>query len=297
MQVHKVQEYLGHKAAIYSLSPGLHPGQFLSCGSEGYVVAWELGKAEGKALAQAPAAVFAIRLIPERRLLLLGLQTGDLVFVDLEQGTATKRVQLHRKSVFDILPMPDGQHVLVSGEDGALSVWSLDRQDHIHYQQLGGQSLRTMAFLPGSGHLLVGSSDHHIRELDLGLNLLRDWRGHAHSVFRLLAAPDGSLFSTGRDAHIKHWDLGARPPGVLASVPAHNYAVNDLVWGPDGLLYSGSMDKSIKVWDPATMALLKVVSFDKNACHWNGVNRLLWLGDTLLSCSDDRKVMAWRVEA
>lgn len=296
MLVQKLREYTGHTAAIYNLSRSLQPGHFISCGSEGIVAEWNLETGEGKAIARVPAPIFSLCLVPDRNLLLLGLQMGDLVFVNLGLEQPIRRVQLHKKSIFDLLPLPDGQHVLASGEDGAVSVWNLDRMDHLHYQQVSQRSIRTMTLDATTHRLYLGASDLAIRELDLGLNLLRAWKAHTHSIFRLLVGEDGKLYSTGRDAWIRRWDvLQDGRPTELQAVPAHNYAVNDLVVGPDGLLYSGSMDKSIKVWNPANLELLKVINFEKHQCHWNGVNRLLWLDGTLLSCSDDRKVMAWKV--
>lgn len=298
MEVTKIKEFTGHTAAIYSLGNSAKAGHFISCGSEGIVAEWNLETGEGKAIAQAPGAVFAICMIPERELLLLGLQSGDLVFVDLRNGATLKRVQLHKKSVFDLLPLPDGQHVMASGEDGAISVWNLDRMDHLHYQQIAAKSVRTLALDATTQRLYAGASDQRIREFDLGLNPLREWRAHGKSIFRVLVGEGGSLFSTGLDAHVKRWDLNAEGlPVESVSVPAHLYAVNDLVMSPGGLLTSGSMDKSIKFWNAGTLELLKVVNFEKNQCHWNGVNRLLWVGETLLSCSDDRKIMQWSVNA
>jgi WD40 repeat protein len=298
MEVTKLNEFTGHKAAIYSLCASSKAGHFISCGSEGIVAEWNLATGEGKAMAEAPAAVFSVCMIPERDLLLLGLQTGDIVFVDLKNGQAIKRVQLHKRSVFDLLPMPDGEHVLASGEDGAISLWNLDRMDHIHWQQVSPKSVRTLALDREAQILYAGASDSQIRAFDLGLNLQNQWKGHAPSIFRLLMGQEGRLFSTGRDAHIRAWDTrGEGMPIESLSIPAHNYAVNDLIIGPNGWLISGSMDKSIKIWDSETLQLLKVINFEKNQCHWNGVNRLLYLDETLISCSDDRKIMTWKINS
>ncbi len=297
MEVTKLKEFTGHTAAIYSLSPSTKSGHFISCGSEGIVAEWNLETGEGKAIVQAPGAVFSVLLIAERDLLLLGLQSGDLVFVDLRNGETIKRVQLHKKSIFDLLLLPDGQHVLASGEDGAISVWNLERLDHLHYQRISAKSVRTLAYDASTQRLYAGASDQTIRELDLGLNELKDWRAHEKSIFRLLVGEGGRLYSTGLDAHITLWNIQNADSIAerMISVPAHNFAVNDLIQGPDGMLISGSMDKSIKFWNPNSLELLKVVNFEKNQCHWNGVNRLLWLENSLLSCSDDRKIMLWKI--
>ena len=289
-------EYLGHKASIFSMCASPKPRHFISCGSEGYVAEWNFDTGEGKAILRAPGSIFSICLIPERELILLGLQNGEMVFVDTAQNKVIKRVQLHKRSIFEIILMPDAEHVIASAEDGALSLWDLTRLDHIHYQKISHKSVRTMVLDAAQNRIFVGSSDNSIREFDLGLTLKREWNAHKLSVFRLLLQGD-ILFSTGRDAHISRWDLSTHPTAVTASVPAHNYAINDLVFNPDqSLLFSGSMDKSIKVWNPSDLKLLKVINFEKHLCHWNGVNRLLWLEDALLSCSDDRKIMRWNFE-
>ncbi len=294
--IHKVREFTGHTGAIYSLSPDLEPGRFLSCASEGIVASWDIERGEAEAVAKAPGPIFSMRLIPERNLLLLGLENGDLLFNDLKTKQTLRRVQLHKKALFDFLPLPDGKHLVASGADGALSIWDLDGRDHLHYQKVSEVSIRTLALAPDQEHLLCGSSDHLVRVFDLGLNLKTSWRAHENSVFRIAFSPDGkTLVTTGRDAHIKSWSWPDRK--LIASVPAHNYAVNDLVF-PDGseVFFSGSMDKSIKLWRTYDLKLLKVCNFDKNACHWNGVNRLLWLEGNVFSCSDDRRIMQWQFD-
>lgn len=293
---HKVEEYRGHQGAVYSILPSFRPGHILTCGSEGIVAEWNVEMAEAKAVAKAPGPIFSMHLFPERKLLLLGMENGDLIFNDLNKKSTLRRVQLHKKAIFDFLPLPDGVHVLASGGDGALSVWNLDRLDHIHSQAVSPSSIRTLAMEPDAKGFLCGSSDGKIRRLDLGLSLHSEWTAHQMSVFRIAFSPDGqTLLSTGRDAHLTTWDATSGYK-MLHSVPAHNYAVNDIAfpWQENHCL-TGSMDKSIKLWELEELSLLKVCNFEKNGCHWNGVNRLLWHENRLFSCSDDRKIMEWRV--
>lgn len=292
--VQKSQEYTGHTGAIYSLSAGPRPGTLLSCASEGIVACWDLEKGDAEAVAKAPGPIFAMHLVPDRDLLLLGLENGDLLFNDLKQKRTLRRVQLHKKALFDFLVLPDGQHFVASGADGAISLWNLDSLDHLHYQNVSPASVRSLSLAPGGDQLLCGASDHHIRVFDLGLNEQKRWKAHNNSVFRIAFSPDGKyLVSTGRDAHVNLWD--ARSYESLASVPGHLFAVNDIVFpGRSDYFFTGSMDKSIKLWQSEDLRLLKVCNFEKNACHWNGINRLLWLEDELYSCSDDRRIMRWQ---
>lgn len=297
ISVHKIREYIGHNGPIYSLSPSYRPNHFLSCASEGIVAEWNLEGGDATAVAQSPGPIFSMKLIPERDLLLLGLESGDLLFADIKQKKTLRRVQLHKKAIFDFLPLPDGKTVLVSSGDGALSLWNLDQLDHIHYQKVSSSSIRTLAMHPDQKTILTGASDNVIRVFDLGLDAQKEWQAHQSSVFRILFSLDGKyLLSTGRDAHLTTWDV-ANDYQKLQSVPAHLYTVNDIVnSGNPEIVFTGSMDKSIKMWRASDLKLLKVCNFEKDQCHWNGINRLLWLDGNLISASDDRKIMRWRFE-
>lgn len=295
--IQKVAQFHGHKGPVYDLLPSYRPGHLLSSASEGIVAEWNLETEEATAIAQSPGPIFSMCIIPERNLLLLGLESGDILFTDLKTRKTLRRVQLHKKAVFNFLPLPDGQTVLASGADGALSLWNLDQLDHIHYQAISKSSVRSLVLHPNGNQILSGSSDQQIRVFDLGLNLLKSWKAHELSVFRLAFSQDGStLLSTGRDAHLCSWDVNADYQ-LLHSVPAHTYTVNDIALPTDpGIAFTGSMDKSIKMWRIDDLKLLKVCSFEKNQCHRNGINRLLWWEDSLFSTGDDKVIMRWKFE-
>lgn len=294
IHVEKLTEFRGHTQAIYNLAPSYREGHFLSCGAEGIVAEWNVVSEEAKALVQADSPVYAMRLLPDRQLLVLGLRSGELVFCDLQSGRILRRVQVHKGAVFEIQAFPQPGFLLASGEDGALSVWDLERLDHIHIVRVAPKSIRTIAFSPDGQRLAVGASDGHVRVLDIGLTLQQDWMPGRLSIFRVLwDLQQQRLYSSGRDAHLRAFALDGTD--VPAAVPAHTGSVNDLIWHPDGRhIFSASMDKSIKLWEAATLQLKKVVNFEKQGCHFNGVNRVCWWEDRLLSCGDDRKIMAWR---
>lgn len=296
IQVQKIRTFEGHSQPIYNLSPSTRPGHFLSCGSEGIVAEWNIATGKARAIVQAQSPIFSMRLHSSRQLLVLGMQSGEVVFADLASSKPLRRFQLHQGAVFDAVPLPDGKHLLISSQDGTVSIWNLNKMDHVHRQAISPKSVRSLALSPDGKSLAAGSSDNKIRIFDLGLNLQQEWTAHKLSVFRLVYSPDGKLlFSTGRDASISQWEVDAAYK-MRHSVPAHMYAVNDLIFVEDHpWLLSGSMDKSIKIWAPDTLELHKVINFEKHQCHWNGVNRLLWLENHLFSCSDDRQIMQWKL--
>ena len=84
------------------------------------------------------------------------------------------------------------------------------------------------------------------------------------------------------------------------SQPAHWFTINKIVFHPEGKWFAtGSRDKTIKIWDAETFELLKVIETMRDKGHINSVNCLLWSehNDYLLSCGDDRSIIAWEVGA
>ncbi|HHG85979.1 MAG TPA: hypothetical protein ENJ82_14625, partial [Bacteroidetes bacterium] len=243
--VAKIREFTGHAQPVYNLSPSTRPGFFLSCGSEGLVAEWNIATGEARAIVKAQSPIFSMRLLLQRKLLVLGMQSGEVVFADLGASQPLKRFLLHKSAIFDALLLPDGKHLLISSQDGSISVWNLDKMDYVHQQQVSPASIRSLVLAPDKMSFLAGSSDQKIRIFDLGLNLLKEWKAHTMSIFRLAFSPYGHhLVSTGRDAQIALWDV-KNDYKLLHNVPAHMHAVNDLVYPTDSpWLFSGSMDKS-----------------------------------------------------
>ena len=292
----KIREYQGHKQAVYTLAPSLLSGHFLSAGGEGIIVEWKLGEEDGKSIASTGAPVYALRLIPSRNLLVAGTSKGILFFIDMSSHKVLKSFDTQAKSLFDLLPIQNDQLLLVSSESGGISVWDLDNLKFLHQEKVANKSIRSLVQSPDHQEILAACSDNHIYRFDKNLRLLQKIEGHYLSVFRLAFSPDGGLlYSVGRDAHLRVWDP-AQNYKEVNSLPAHLYAINDLVFNLDGSrFFTGSMDKSIKIWQGKDPKLVKVMDHARMECHFNGVNRLLWLDNQLLSCGDDRKIMEWRV--
>jgi WD40 repeat protein len=287
-----VRTYQGHQGPVYSLHASPRIGYFLSCGSDGLVAEWDMSNGEGQSLVQCPGAVFSFSLLPGTSLVAAGTQGGLVCFADLASRKVLRTWEAHPKGVFDFLPLPDGQ-LLSSGADGSLSLWDISSLEALRRIQLSKTSVRTMVALP-NGHLAVGSSDGQIQILDTQFRSVMHWQAHSLSVFRLLWQPEVEvLWSVGRDAQLHCWTLAGEPERVATSA-AHLYAINDVVKVPDqDWLVTASMDKTLKVWQLDPLQLLRVADRQRQGVHAYGVNRLLVMGDRLLSCSDDKQIMEW----
>ena len=123
-------------------------------------------------------------------------------------------------------------------------------------------------------------------------------RDSDNSVFAVEYSADGKfLWSGGRDAHLKVWDVEQMMVPIF-SEPAHWFTINAIVFSPDGkYVATGSRDKTIKIWDVENLKLLKVIDATRNEGHVNSVNTLLWAkyNNWLISGSDDRSLIVWEI--
>lgn len=303
MKVEKIHTCTGHKAAIYTLAPGSDERHFLSAAGDGWVVEWNLDDPEtGQLVASVETQVFSLCTCAPRRLV-AGNMNGGVHWIDRDHPDQTRNIQHHQKGVFDILSTGTG--VFTAGGEGSISRWDMESGRSVESFQLSNQSLRAIAFSRAKNELAVGGSDCSIYLLDAETLALKQVlkNAHANSVFSLAYSPDQEyLLSGGRDALLKVWESDAPVSSEYRlfegtpAFPAHLFTVNHIVFSPDGrLLATASRDKTVKIWDSRNFELLKVIDTIRCGGHINSVNRLLWMPECLVSCSDDRTVSIWRI--
>lgn len=296
LNVKKIHTCTGHRAAVYTLAPGKDERHFLSAGGDGWVTEWNLGDPEtGKLAASVETQLFSLCTLNANRLV-AGNMNGGVHWIDKENPDKTLNIQHHKKGVYDILAA--GKWVFTVGGDGMLTRWNLEKGSSVESFQLSNQSLRCISFSEKRSELAVGASDNSIYLLDVETfelkRTLKD--AHKNSVFTVVYSPDNRhLLSGGRDAMLRVWDL-ENDFQLVSEQAAHLFTINHIVFSPDSQLFAtASRDKTLKIWDAQTFQLLKVVDTIRHGGHIHSVNRLLWLPDCLISCSDDRTVMLWRI--
>jgi len=297
IDVNQFTSFSGHKASIFALEKKNTEGVFFSGDGDGYVVEWDLNNPEqGKAFAQLPSNVFAIKYIEDYKLLAVGTMSGALYFLDYESKKLEKAVELHKGGIFAI--WRSDHSLYICGGDGKLTVWDLEAMDIKRSIELTDKSLRSIDYNLEKNMLAVGSSDHDIFLLDFpSLEIKSKLKSHTNSVFSVKFSEDGEkLFSGSRDAQLKVWDMNS--PSDHRSLAAHLLTINSIEeLSSMGLIVTGSRDKSFKFWDIESEKLIKVIHKDKVPSHTHSVNKLLWLGyeNMLISAGDDRQLLAWKV--
>lgn len=298
LKVKKIAQLTGHNASVFALSQGKSDRHFLSGSGDGWVVEWSLDKPDlGKLLAKVDGNIFSLKSLESGAQVLAGNMHGGLHWVNLNDESKTQNILQHQKGLFDLLEL--GEFIYSAGGAGLLTKWSKKSGRTVESLQLTYESLRSLIYSKRRNEIIVGSSDKNIYFLDAESLSIKNVLENAHdnSVFALcLSADERFLFSGGRDALLKVWDI-EQDYAKVSEQPAHLYTINSIALSPNGdYIATGSRDKTIKIWDAKTFKLLKVLNTIRDACHVNSVNALLWLPEgTLVSASDDRSLILWKV--
>jgi len=301
VEVSKLGEYTGHKGSIFALVADAAGRYAYTAGDDGVVARWDLQGPEdlGSGIIQASTAIYALTLAPLHGYLMAGGSDGTVYIIDLARQEV---VHTHRKTegaIYGLQYEPGRDLLWMLHAHGALSVLRVADFSERGYARIGQNHLRSIESTANGTHWLLGSSDHHIYYFNRQNGQVEhSWQAHDNSVFALKLHPAGHyLLSGGRDAHLKVWDQ-QQQFRLLRSIPAHHFTVNHIALHPNGDYFvTASRDKTLKLWDAYQFELLKVIDFARYEGHIHSVNRLVWLSqdNSLLSCSDDRRLIRWRL--
>lgn len=298
MTAEKITELSGHSNPIYTLELSQKPGILFTGGNDKGLVEWSLKTNSFiKVMFPVPSSVYAIHCPAGYPLMFPGLRSGEVLIFDFIKQQLLPSLKHHVKPVFDIKSIVSKKELLVASEDGNVSVWNLDTLQLLHTIKVSHDTIRSIAISPDEKQIAFGCRDGQIKIYDSSdYSLITAFEAHPMAIFSLQFANDGSyLISGARDAQLRIWDSGNYT--MIKNIPAHLFAVNHICFHPTQPYFaSASMDKTIKIWNAEDFKLDKIISREKGyACHRLSINKLAWNGDDLISTSDDKTVMVWRI--
>jgi WD40 repeat protein len=289
----------GHQGSIYTLLKG-DGSAFYSGSGDKLVVKWDVNTPdEGEVVARASDAVYAILLLKEENVLLVGQASGGIHVINLTERAEKRLLKISHTSVFSLHLSPDGKFIFVLTGDGSFYVIDRGTLDQVANVKISSSKVRSMVFNDHASKAYFGCGEGAVQEINLnGFTFGKRWQAHKQgfSVNTLVLSSDKEFLLTGsRDAHINKYSLSNY--SLIQSVPAHNYAIYDLAFNPNcTYLASASRDKTVKIWNPETLEVVKRLEKQEADGHVNSVNKLLWLSDTeLLSAGDDRSIALWKM--
>ena len=300
MGAKKITHLTGHSGAVYALESSLEENKFFSGSSDRIVAEWDLTTSDnGQLLAQIPEIIYSLKLIPQKKILLVGQSTGGIHIIDLLIRKETRLLKYHNNAVFDLNFSVVHSLLFSLGGDGTFSISRLDDFSLVKTIKLADEKLRSIAIHPEQNELVIGCGDGSICVFKLpSLELKKRWLAHQEkfSVNAVQYSPDGNyLLSGSRDAHLNIFDV-KNDYMLMTSIPAHNYAIYSIVFSPDKKYFAtASRDKTVKIWDAENFRVLVRLDKEKYEGHLNSVNILLWQNDFLISGSDDRSIITLKI--
>jgi WD40 repeat protein len=303
--------FSGHRGPIYALINASGADEFYSGSGDGLVVKWHTARPDiGSSVADVGQAVFALALLPGHEVVLAGTESGDLHVVDLRTRSEVQLLKVHSRGLYRILVLPD-QRIVCAGGDGSISIWlhNKGRLELLRHIPLSEGKLRDLAISANGNELAVATGDGTIRILDTVLfNELFTLEPSATNAPRNGGATDDALIgisalayhpakpvliSGGKDGYLRSWRSNYSYRSLL-HIPAHKGTVYQIAFSPDGArCATASRDKSAKLWDANTFD--PHLRMDRSAGgHTHSVNAVLWIGQLLLTGSDDRRILGWK---
>lgn len=277
----------GHSGAIYHV---VTDGKCLySASADKYVAAWEINTGQQTGFAvRCTSSPYS--LCTYGTTLWVGLSSGDMHVVDLQQKKEIHFFKHHKEAVFALSYLPNQRWVLAGDAGGNLSVWDADQHKHLVTLPLGCGKIRRIHTNPAGSEIAVGGADGRIYVLDLPhLNGIRTYLGHDLGCNSVIFDDIGQLVSVGKDGHLKIWGEDSDRP--LKSYPVHNQAIYEVI-KINQQFWTASRDKSIKIWQSHPFEIEHKVEA-KNGGHKHSVNGLLTTWKKVVSYSDDRTIRLW----
>jgi centriolar protein POC1 len=299
MTVEKIAELTGHSNPLFALALSQKPGILFSGGNDKGIVEWSLETNSFiKVMFPVAASVYAIHCPENFPYLIAGLRSGQVLVFDFIEQKVIKSLNHHLKPVFDIKSVNSKKELLIASEDGTVSVWSLETLDLVHTINVSHDTVRCISTSPDEKQVAFGCRDSDIAIYDLeDYTRIKTLKSHTMAVFSLQYSPLGDyLVSGSRDAQVKIWDTATLE--LKENIAAHLFAVNHIAFHPTQPYFAtASMDKTIKIWGSDDFKLYKIISREKGyASHQLSINKIAWTGNDLVSLSDDKRIIIWRLE-
>jgi len=196
----------------------------LTSGRDGRLGIWDLTTLQARWIDAHKGPLRDLEVLDEGRRVATGGDDGDVVVWDLETG-AGWRLRGHRGRVHDLAA--HGHWLATATADGTARIWDIDPAHGGAY--MGHTGAITEVVTP-PGQVVSASEDGTLRVVELATGRATVLRGHRDQVETVVAAPDGCLFSGGRDATWRRWDPST---GDVQTFEAPE-RVDHLAVSPDG---------------------------------------------------------------
>lgn len=200
-----------------------------------------------KELGVVPEVLTCITPHPRSDLLLLGTNTGRIVFWNPVEKAVAGAFQAHDQDVTRILFSPAGDKLLTGSLDGQLGLWD-EQFGQIHRISAGGQVFAA-AWSPSGRMIAGGGKGKFLTVWDANsAKPAYQLTGSSDDVASCAFLSDKMLISAGASGILRAWEIEATRS--IRSQQAHSQHIVQVLVSPSGTWYAtASWDKTVKVWN------------------------------------------------
>jgi WD40 repeat protein len=284
-QTKEIHRFVGHEAAVISLSFSPDGKTIASAGTDGTIKLWERSGRLLLSIKGNEVGLKRIRFSPDGRVIASAGDDGTVQLWNLK-GQLLHTLTEHQGSVMSVNFSPDGREITSAGEDGTIRIWNQEGKLLKSWQGHSG-IVRTVAFSPDGQRIASAGDDKTVRLWERSGKLLQEFTGHSAVVRDVNFSPDSKeIVSASEDNTARLWSITGQQRLMLF----HNDAVVSAHFSPDGqTIVTSSFDKTIKLWNLAGQQVQTLQG------HQDWVNEATFSpdGQTIASASADTTVRLW----
>lgn len=240
---------------------------------------------------QVPFKINTFALTQDSKNLIYATTNGNIAQFSIRKKIIKNDVPLSTGNLFAILLTKDEKHILVTGEESVIHVFSYPSLEHVKSMEGHEETVMRIIQTPDGKTMFSCSEDSTVRRWNLddfsGGEVLIRHEGKCKSI---ALEPNGRyLFSGGEDQLIRVYDIQSET--VIQQLSGHTNWIWALAVSHDSkYLISGSSDKQIKLWDISTLECIKTFTG-----HTSRLTSLQFSPDDqfIVSASSDTTLRVW----
>jgi eukaryotic-like serine/threonine-protein kinase len=227
---------------------------------DGTVRVWDVESGRERNRVTVPGSVHSLDLTPDGRFALVGLSTGQVLYLEVETGQVVRTLKVHGGPVGWVALAADGAHGFSTSDEGTARMWDLADGQELARFDVQSKVARGGALLPDGRRLLTGDSAGMLQLWDIttGQEVKQIPMGGAWMIDALRLTPDGRQVLVSGVAGVRLYDLETGQE--VRHFQEEHEEVHQADLSPDGRrLLAGSFDGKVRLWDFQTGELLQVL--------------------------------------